>query len=65
MDMLAGMRRKIRSSGHIVIPKAIRDAHDIHPGDPVTFAEDHGDVVMRKAEHPTAAGKRKREEQTR
>jgi antitoxin PrlF len=36
--------------GQVTIPKAIRDALDIHPGTQVEFAMNrHGEIVLRKA----------------
>jgi AbrB family looped-hinge helix DNA binding protein len=40
---------KLWRSGHIVIPKALRDKHDIHPGDEVEMIERDGWIVIRKA----------------
>ncbi len=45
---------KLWRSGHIVIPKALRDAYDIHPGDEVEFVERDGDVFIRKV--PASTG---------
>jgi len=40
---------KLWRSGHIVIPKALRDKHDIHPGDEVEMFERDGAIYIRKA----------------
>jgi AbrB family looped-hinge helix DNA binding protein len=39
---------KLWRFGHLVIPKALREAHDIHPGDPVEIFERDGGIVIRK-----------------
>jgi AbrB family looped-hinge helix DNA binding protein len=40
---------KLWRSGHIVIPKALRDKHDIHPGDEVEMFERDGANFIRQA----------------
>lgn len=40
---------KLWRSGHIVIPKALRDKYDIHPGDEVEMFRRDGAIVIRKA----------------
>ncbi|HEX4806324.1 MAG TPA: AbrB/MazE/SpoVT family DNA-binding domain-containing protein [Conexibacter sp.] len=39
---------KLWRSGHIVIPKAMREAHGLHPGTEVEFEERDGSIVIRK-----------------
>jgi AbrB family looped-hinge helix DNA binding protein len=40
---------KLWRSGHVVIPKALRDKHGIHPGDEVEMFERDGAIFIRKA----------------
>jgi AbrB family looped-hinge helix DNA binding protein len=39
---------KLWRSGHVVIPKALREQHDIHPGDDVEIFQ-RDDAMIRKA----------------
>jgi AbrB family looped-hinge helix DNA binding protein len=40
---------KLWRSGHVVIPKVLRDEYDIHPGDEVEISQRDGAIVIRKA----------------
>jgi AbrB family looped-hinge helix DNA binding protein len=49
---------KVWTTGHVVIPKAWRDAYDLQPGVEVEIAKRDGAIVIRKAsQHPTAREK--------
>jgi len=39
---------KLWRTGHIVIPKALREAHDIHPGDEVEIFQRDDAILIRK-----------------
>ena len=49
---------KLWRSGHIVIPKVLRDKYDIHPGDEVEMFERDGAIVIRKASANARPGER-------
>jgi AbrB family looped-hinge helix DNA binding protein len=40
---------RLTSKGQVTIPKAVRDALDLRPGDEVDFVRDNGSVTLRKA----------------
>ncbi len=40
---------KVTSKGQITIPKKVREALDVHPGEDVGFEEKDGVVVIKKA----------------
>jgi len=40
---------KLWRSGHIVVPKAMHEAHGLRPGTEVEFEERDGWIVIRKA----------------
>ena len=45
--ILCGMTRKVGPKGQVVIPKDLRDALGIEPGDEVTFWRDGDHVAVR------------------
>jgi AbrB family looped-hinge helix DNA binding protein len=49
MTVILSRMPKLWRSGHIVIPKALRDKHDIHPGDEVEIFQRDDAIVIRKA----------------
>jgi AbrB family looped-hinge helix DNA binding protein len=53
------MGSKVWTTGHVVVPKPLRDAHGIHPGDEVEIFERDGDIVVRKANVTEEAGGRR------
>ncbi len=47
--ILDGMTHKVGPKGQVVLPKAMRDAHGIQPGDEVRFDEAGDGIVVRRA----------------
>jgi len=47
--ILGGMTHSVGPKGQVVIPKALRDALGLRPGDGVVFARDGDAVVVRRA----------------
>jgi AbrB family looped-hinge helix DNA binding protein len=41
---------KVWSTGHVVVPKAMRERLGIHPGDEVDITDCDGAIVIRKVE---------------
>ena len=40
---------KVWTTGHVVVPKALREQFDLHPGDEVVFEKRDGGIAIRKA----------------
>lgn len=54
-----GMTGRIGAKGQVVIPKAIRDQANLHPGDKVGFElRDGGEIVIIANERPPGLGGR-------
>jgi len=51
---------KLWRSGHVVIPKAMREAHGLHPGTEVELEERDGWIVIRKAGGSARIARRRR-----
>lgn len=49
MVILIGMTHKVGPKGQVVIPKELRDALGIEPGDEVTFWQEGDHVAVRPA----------------
>ena len=43
-----GITRRVDEQGRIVIPKELRDSHNIDVGTALEIFTDHGDIVIRK-----------------
>ncbi len=43
------MRSTISEKGQVTVPKRLRERLGIRPGDRLEFSEEHGDIVLRKA----------------
>ena len=56
--ILVGMTHRVGPKGQVVIPKGLRDAIGIHPGDEVEFWLDGDHVVVRRAQdRPSLKGR--------
>jgi AbrB family looped-hinge helix DNA binding protein len=52
------MTGRIGAKGQVVIPKALRDRLQLHPGDAVDFALEDGQLVLRPSGGTTGLGGR-------
>ena len=52
------MTSRIGAKGQVVIPKAIRDQAQLHPGDEVEIEIDKDRIVIAARRHPRALGGR-------
>jgi AbrB family looped-hinge helix DNA binding protein len=55
---LAGMTPRVGAKGRVVIPKAIRDRVDLHPGDEVEVEVRDNEIVLVARRHPAQLGGR-------
>jgi antitoxin PrlF len=55
---LDGMTSKVGAKGQVVIPKAIRDRVDLHPGDEVEVELRDDEIVLVARRHPAQLGGR-------
>jgi antitoxin PrlF len=55
---LAGMTSRVGAKGQVVIPKAIRDRVDLHPGDEVEVELRNDEIVLVARRHPARLGGR-------
>jgi len=51
---------KVWTTGHVVVPKALREQFDLHPGDEVVFEKRDDGIAIRKA--PTQRKRREHAE---
>ena len=54
----SGMTTRIGAKGQVVIPKAVRDQAQLHPGDEVEIAFDEDRIVIAAHRHDRALGGR-------
>jgi AbrB family looped-hinge helix DNA binding protein len=52
------MTGRVGAKGQVVIPKALRDEANLHPGDEVEFALENDQIVLRASRRPAALGGR-------